>query len=184
MSDVKRFREHPRAGARMVEGCRNCRATGDSLPACLKCVEAVSCAVIGCCTGQSREGVTRPNRRPCSRFMCESKLTRPAPAQLLYRLEWFLKVRKAVESQKADWLILSALHGVVAPDAEIAPYEKTLNTAGVIGRGDSRHLAPDTLAEGLANLRSISDVTAFWPVFWSMACARSASAVACDRGLP
>ncbi|MGE4340214.1 MAG: DUF6884 domain-containing protein [Pigmentiphaga sp.] len=53
------------------------------------------------------------------------KLTRPAPARLLYRSEWFLKVRKVVESQKADWLILSALHGVVAPDAEIAPYEKS-----------------------------------------------------------
>lgn len=62
------------------------------------------------------------------------KLTKPAPAQLLYRSEWFLKVRKIVESQKAEWLILSALHGVVAPDAEIAPYEKTLNTAGVIER--------------------------------------------------
>lgn len=62
------------------------------------------------------------------------KLSRPAPARLLYRSEWFLKVRKLVENQKADWLILSALHGVVAPDAEIAPYEKTLNTAGVIER--------------------------------------------------
>lgn len=62
------------------------------------------------------------------------KLSRPAPAQLLYRSEWFLKVRKLVESQKADWLILSALHGVVVPDAEIAPYEKTLNAAGVIER--------------------------------------------------
>lgn len=62
------------------------------------------------------------------------KLAQPAPAQLLYRSEWFLKVRKVVESQKADWLILSALHGVVAPDAEIAPYEKTLNTVGVIER--------------------------------------------------
>ncbi|MGE4352450.1 MAG: hypothetical protein AB7E52_09730 [Bdellovibrionales bacterium] len=32
------------------------------------------------------------------------KLSRPAPAQLLYHSEWFLKVRKLVESQKADWL--------------------------------------------------------------------------------
>jgi hypothetical protein len=62
------------------------------------------------------------------------KLSRPAPAQLLYRSEWFIKVRKLVESQKADWLILSALYGVVVPDTEIAPYEKTLNTVGVIER--------------------------------------------------
>lgn len=72
------------------------------------------------------------------------KLTRPAPAQLLYRSEWFLKVRKVVESQKADWLILSALHGVIAPDTEIAPYEKTLNTAGVIER---RAWAENTLRQ-------------------------------------
>lgn len=70
------------------------------------------------------------------------KLSRPAPAQLLYRSEWFLKVRKLVERQKADWLILSALHGVVAPDTEIAPYEKTLNTAGV---NERRAWANDTL---------------------------------------
>lgn len=72
------------------------------------------------------------------------KLTRPAPAQLLYHSEWFLKVRKLVESQEADWLILSALHGVVAPDAEIAPYEKTLNTAGVI---ECRAWAENTLRQ-------------------------------------
>jgi hypothetical protein len=72
------------------------------------------------------------------------KLPRPAPAQLLYRSEWFLKVRKVVESQMADWLILSALHGVVAPDAEIARYEKTLNTAGVIER---RAWAENTLRQ-------------------------------------
>lgn len=59
------------------------------------------------------------------------KLSRPAPAQRLYCSEWFVKVRKLVESQEADWLILSALYGVVAPDTEIAPYEKTLSTAGV-----------------------------------------------------
>ena len=62
------------------------------------------------------------------------KLSRPAPARLLYRSEWFLKVRKLVESREADWLILSALYGVVAPDIEIAPYEKTLNTAGMVER--------------------------------------------------
>lgn len=72
------------------------------------------------------------------------KLSRPAPAKLLYRSEWFHKVRKLVESQKADWLILSALYGVVAPDTEIAPYEKTLNTAGVIER---REWAENTLRQ-------------------------------------
>ena len=75
------------------------------------------------------------------------KLSGPAPARLLYRSEWFTKVRTLVETQKADWLILSALYGIVAPDTCIAPYEKTLNTAGVAERrawaeNVRRYLAP------------------------------------------
>ena len=73
------------------------------------------------------------------------KLSEPAPARLLYQSEWFAKVRTLVETRKADWLILSALYGVVVPDTNIAPYEKTLNSAGVVERrawaemsGDSR----------------------------------------------
>jgi exonuclease III len=62
------------------------------------------------------------------------KLSEPAPARLLYRSEWFNKVRTLVETKKADWLILSALYGVVAPDTCIAPYEKALNSAGVAER--------------------------------------------------
>ena len=33
------------------------------------------------------------------------KLSEPAPARLLYRSQWFIKVRTLVETQKADWLI-------------------------------------------------------------------------------
>ncbi len=62
------------------------------------------------------------------------KLSEPAPARLLYRSEWFTKVRTLVETRNADWFILSALYGMVAPDTRIAPYEKTLNTAGVAER--------------------------------------------------
>jgi hypothetical protein len=62
------------------------------------------------------------------------KFSAPAPARLLYRSEWFTKVRTLIEAQKADWFILSALYGVVAPDSRIAPYEKTLTTAGVAER--------------------------------------------------
>lgn len=75
------------------------------------------------------------------------KLSHPAAARQIYCSEWFVKVRRLVESQKANWLILSAFYGVVAPDAEIAPYEKTLNTAGVVERRawaerTLRHLEP------------------------------------------
>jgi hypothetical protein len=62
------------------------------------------------------------------------KLSEPAPARLLYRSDWFIKVRTLIEARKADWVILSALHGVVAPDTCIAPYEKTLNAARVAER--------------------------------------------------
>lgn len=62
------------------------------------------------------------------------KLSEPAPARLLYRSEWFTKVRTLIEARKPDWFILSALYGVVTPDSRIAPYEKTLNTAGVAER--------------------------------------------------
>ena len=48
------------------------------------------------------------------------KLSEPASARLLYRSKWFTKVRALVETQKADWLILSPLYGVVAPDTIIA----------------------------------------------------------------
>jgi hypothetical protein len=62
------------------------------------------------------------------------KHSEPAPARLLYRSDWFTKVRTLIERRKAEWLILSALYGVVAPDTRIAPYEKTLNSAGVAER--------------------------------------------------
>lgn len=62
------------------------------------------------------------------------KLSRPAPAKLLYCSEWFLKVRRIIERQEVDWLILSDLYGVVAPDAEIFPYDKTLKNASVLER--------------------------------------------------
>jgi hypothetical protein len=62
------------------------------------------------------------------------KLAEPAPARLLYKSEWFNKVRALVDTRKADWLILSALYGLIPPDACIAPYEKTLNTVGIVER--------------------------------------------------
>ena len=78
------------------------------------------------------------------------KLSEPAPARLLYRSQWFTKVRALVETRKADWLILSALYGEVAPDTCIAPYEKTLNSAGVAERRAwaekvRRQLAPSVI---------------------------------------
>jgi cytolysin (calcineurin-like family phosphatase) len=53
---------------------------------------------------------------------------------LLYTSAWFQKVRDIVEASGARWFILSARYGLVAPNAEIEPYERTLNTLGVAER--------------------------------------------------
>ncbi len=58
---------------------------------------------------------------------CSSgKLDRPAPARDLYTSDLFRKSVAYVESIGAPWLILSALHGVVAPKTVLAPYDVTL----------------------------------------------------------
>lgn len=57
-----------------------------------------------------------------------------APARDLYRSAWFTKARAYVEKRHADWRIISALYGLVVPDAVIEPYERTLNKLGVVER--------------------------------------------------
>lgn len=59
---------------------------------------------------------------------CVSK-KRATPAQVrdLYISDWFLKARDYVESTRCPWFILSAEHGLVAPNQILAPYERTLN---------------------------------------------------------
>lgn len=62
------------------------------------------------------------------------KRSGPAPARSLYTSAWFCKARDMVEASGARWFVLSALYGLVAPDAEIAPYGHTLNALGVAER--------------------------------------------------
>ena len=59
------------------------------------------------------------------------KLPHAAPARELYTSVWFRKARTIVETQGARWFILSALYGLVAPETQIAPYERTLNQLSV-----------------------------------------------------
>lgn len=58
----------------------------------------------------------------------------PAPARELYTSQWFVLTRRFVESTGSPWFILSAEHGLVAPNDVIAPYERTLNAMGVKAR--------------------------------------------------
>ena len=49
----------------------------------------------------------------------------------LYTSAWFRKTRACVEKTGCPWRILSAKYGLVHPEKEIWPYEKTLNTMRV-----------------------------------------------------
>lgn len=51
----------------------------------------------------------------------------PTQAADLYTSPWFLKARGLVTQNDAPWFILSAEHGLVAPETVIAPYNQTLN---------------------------------------------------------
>ncbi len=62
------------------------------------------------------------------------KRARPASARELYVSDWFKKARAYAETRGAPWFILSAEHGLVRPDEEIAPYEKTLKAMGATER--------------------------------------------------
>jgi hypothetical protein len=46
-------------------------------------------------------------------------------------LRLFIKARAYVERSSSPWFILSAEHGLLDPEAVVAPYEKTLNDLGV-----------------------------------------------------
>ena len=51
----------------------------------------------------------------------------PVAARSLYRSDWFLKARAYAEARQRaygdPWFILSAKHGLVSPDAKLAPYD-------------------------------------------------------------
>lgn len=54
---------------------------------------------------------------------------RPAPSRArdLYTSVWFRKARICAESLGSRWFILSAEYGLIAPEAVLEPYERTLN---------------------------------------------------------
>ena len=56
----------------------------------------------------------------------KEKLDRPAPARDLYTSALFKKERAYAEHSGLPWFILSAEHGLVAPDEWLAPYERYL----------------------------------------------------------
>ena len=61
----------------------------------------------------------------------KTKGAMPAAAMDLYTSNWFRKARACVETTGCPWRILSAQYGLIHPEEEIEPYEKTLNTMRV-----------------------------------------------------
>lgn len=59
----------------------------------------------------------------------KSKRSYAAPAKDLYTSPLFVGRRRCVEQTCDRWYILSALHGLVRPDDELAPYDRTLTEA-------------------------------------------------------
>lgn len=64
----------------------------------------------------------------------KTKRTTRAAAKDLYVSPWFRKARAFVEETGDPWRILSAEYGLLHPDEEIRPYERTLNTMRVTER--------------------------------------------------
>jgi hypothetical protein len=64
----------------------------------------------------------------------KEKLDHPAPAKELYRSRLWNARRAYAEASGLPWLILSAEHGVLEPDAVIAPYDVALRTLSVSAR--------------------------------------------------
>lgn len=56
----------------------------------------------------------------------KSKASRPSAAKDLYTSPLFKKQRAYAEKARVPWFILSAEHGLVAPDEWLAPYERYL----------------------------------------------------------
>lgn len=78
---------------------------------------------------------------------CGKKLPYAAPAKDLYQSELFRKSRRYAEQHGDQWLILSALHGVVYPDETIEPYDVTLNDMGADARRKWSHKIAEQLQD-------------------------------------
>lgn len=78
-----------------------------------------------------------PVRAPAPVFLVAcvaAKQDRAVPARDLYTSPWFQKARAYIERQGGQWFILSAKHGLIAPDTVIEPYDEALTQMRAGGR--------------------------------------------------
>lgn len=59
------------------------------------------------------------------------KLDRPAPARALYTSPLFRRASAYADAHADRWYVLSAFHGLIAPDTELHPYDRSLAAASV-----------------------------------------------------
>lgn len=85
----------------------------------------------------------------------KSKRSSAAAAKDLYISDWFIKARRVVEMEGWKWFVLSAKHGLLDPEEEVAPYEKTLNTMGAEERRFWASEVWKALEPHLAGVRSV-----------------------------
>ena len=101
------------------------------------------------------ESAALPSTALCLVSCVAKKLPCSAPAKDLYVSPLFRKARGLVEARGWPWLILSAKHGVVAPEQVIEPYEQTLNAMGSVERRDWAARCLDALGPHLVGLRAV-----------------------------
>ncbi|HPO59114.1 MAG TPA: hypothetical protein PLV53_09745 [Anaerolineaceae bacterium] len=65
---------------------------------------------------------------------CVSEKNRRCAAKDLYTSDWFCKASAYARRSGDAWYILSAKHGLLDPNAEIDPYNETLNTMPAASR--------------------------------------------------
>lgn len=65
---------------------------------------------------------------------CKEKLDHATPAKDLYQGRLFKLVRQYAELNNLDWVIISAMHGLVRPEQVIEPYEAQIKTIADVKR--------------------------------------------------
>jgi len=78
----------------------------------------------------------------------KTKQDQPAPPKALYTSSYFEKMRAYAEQYHHEWWILSAKHGLIAPDGPpIEPYDETLSGSPVARKREWAGQVADQLAE-------------------------------------
>lgn len=81
-----------------------------------------------------------------------SKRANPSPARELYRGQLFRAARRVTEFYGRPWFILSAQHGLVRPEQELAPYDLALPFLSALSRRDWIHQVIGSILNELPQL--------------------------------